>query len=132
MLEVKSGPATAQNNHASIKIVGCGGGGSNAVNRMVDAGIKGVQFIAVNTDLQALSASKADVKIQIGEKITKGLGAGAVPEIGKRAADESKQDLVEALRVRILFCYRRYGRRHGYWRSSVIASSPAQFDHCDC
>lgn len=129
MLEVKSGPATAQNNHASIKIVGCGGGGSNAVNRMVDAGIKGVQFIAVNTDLQALSASKADVKIQIGEKITKGLGAGAVPEIGKRAADESKQDLVEALEgADLVFVTAGMGGGTGTGAAPVIASVARQLN----
>ena len=71
---------------ASIKVVGCGGGGNNAVNRMVDAGLRGVDFIAVNTDRQALGLSKAGTKIQIGEKLTKGLGAGAVPDIGRRAA----------------------------------------------
>ena len=76
-----------QPSFASIKVVGCGGGGTNAVNRMVEANLKGVQFIAVNTDRQALSLSEADVKIQIGEKLTKGLGAGAVPEVGRRAAE---------------------------------------------
>ena len=70
------------NNYASIKVVGCGGGGGNAVNRMVAAGLQGVEFIAVNTDLQALQMSSAHVKIQIGDKVTKGLGAGAVPEVG--------------------------------------------------
>ena len=85
-------------NFASIKVVGCGGGGANAVNRMVDAGLKGVEFIAVNTDRQALSTSRADKKIQIGEKLTKGLGAGAVPEIGKRAAEESREELAQLLK----------------------------------
>lgn len=79
---------------ANIKVVGIGGGGNNAINRMIDAGLKGVEFIAVNTDAQALYLSKADKKIQIGEKLTKGLGAGANPEIGKKAAEESR-DLVE-------------------------------------
>jgi len=78
--------------------VGCGGGGANAVNRMVDAGLKGVEFIAINTDLQALTASKADKKLQIGEKLTKGLGAGAVPEIGKRAAEESREEIAQHLK----------------------------------
>ncbi len=87
-----------QTNFASIKVVGCGGGGANAVNRMVDAGIKGVEFIAVNTDRQALSTSRADKKIQIGEKLTKGLGAGAVPEIGKRAAEESREEIAQQLK----------------------------------
>jgi len=83
---------------ASIKVVGCGGGGNNAVNRMVDAGLRGVEFIAVNTDRQALGQSKAGVKIQIGEKLTKGLGAGAVPDIGRRAAEESREEIGAALK----------------------------------
>ena len=83
---------------ASIKVVGCGGGGNNAVNRMVEAGLRGVEFIAVNTDRQALGTSKAGVKIQIGEKLTKGLGAGAVPDIGRRAAEESREEIAEALK----------------------------------
>ena len=69
---------------ASIKVIGVGGGGNNAVNRMIDAGLKGVEFISVNTDKQALFTSKAEHKLQVGEKLTKGLGAGANPEIGKR------------------------------------------------
>lgn len=76
---------------AVIKVVGVGGGGSNAVNRMIEAGLKGVEFIAINTDKQALMMSNASQKIQIGEKLTKGLGAGANPEIGKKAAEESRE-----------------------------------------
>ena len=87
-----------QNTFASIKVVGCGGGGNNAVNRMVDAGLRGVEFISVNTDKQALSQSNAQVKIQIGEKLTKGLGAGAIPEVGRRAAEESREELAQALK----------------------------------
>ena len=87
-----------QPSFASIKVVGCGGGGTNAVNRMVEAGLKGVQFIAVNTDRQALTLSQADVKIQIGEKLTKGLGAGAVPDIGRRAAEESREEIAQAIK----------------------------------
>ena len=86
-----------QDSFASIKVVGCGGGGSNALNRMVEAGIKGVEFIAINTDKQALNTSKAGVHIQIGEKLTKGLGAGAVPEVGQRAAEESREEIAKAL-----------------------------------
>ncbi len=78
---------------AQIKVIGIGGGGSNAVNRMIDAGLKGVAFIAINTDKQALSGSKAETKIQIGEKLTKGLGAGANPEVGQKAAEENIDDL---------------------------------------
>ncbi len=87
-----------QDSFASIKVVGCGGGGNNAVNRMVDAGLRGVEFISVNTDRQALNLSNAQVKIQIGEKLTKGLGAGAVPEVGRRAAEESREEIAQALK----------------------------------
>jgi cell division protein FtsZ len=83
---------------AVIKVVGVGGGGTNAVNRMVDAGLKGVEFIAVNTDAQALLMCDADVKLHIGGKITKGLGAGANPEVGREAAEESRDDIREALK----------------------------------
>ncbi len=83
---------------ATIKVIGVGGAGNNAVNRMIDAGIKGVDFIAVNTDRQALQTSKAKTKIQIGEKITRGLGAGANPDIGAQSAEESKAEVAEVLR----------------------------------
>ena len=86
------------NTFASIKVVGCGGGGNNAVNRMVDAGLRGVEFISINTDRQALALSGAQTKIQIGEKLTKGLGAGAVPEVGRRAAEESREEIAQALK----------------------------------
>jgi len=83
--------------YAAIKVVGVGGGGSNAVNRMISAGLRGVEFISINTDAQALAMSNADKKIHIGGKITKGLGAGGDPEVGRQAAEESKEDLFEAL-----------------------------------
>ncbi|KRT77139.1 MAG: cell division protein FtsZ, cell division protein FtsZ [Armatimonadetes bacterium CSP1-3] len=83
--------------YAAIKVVGVGGGGSNAVNRMIHAGLRGVEFIAINTDAQALALSNADRKIHIGAKTTKGLGAGGDPTIGRQAAEESKEDLYEAL-----------------------------------
>lgn len=83
--------------NAQIKVIGIGGGGSNAVNRMIDAGLKGITFIAINTDKQALSMSKAETKIQIGEKLTKGLGAGANPEVGQKAAEENIDDLSKFL-----------------------------------
>ena len=83
---------------ATIKVIGVGGAGNNAVNRMIDAGIRGVEFIAVNTDSQILKVSKAATKIQIGEKITRGLGAGANPDIGAQAAEETKGEISEALR----------------------------------
>jgi cell division protein FtsZ len=83
--------------YAAIKVVGVGGGGSNAVNRMITAGLRGVEFIAINTDAQALALSNADRKIHIGGKLTKGLGAGGDPEIGRQASEESREDLTESL-----------------------------------
>lgn len=83
---------------AKIKVVGCGGGGSNAVNRMIDEGVKGVEFFVVNTDLQALNSSNCENKIQIGTGITGGRGAGSNPEIGREAAIESKKEIEEALK----------------------------------
>ena len=85
-------------NFARIKVVGVGGGGNNAVNRMIDAGLRGVDFIAVNTDKQALFLSKANTKIQIGEKLTKGLGSGANPDIGEKAANESRDEIAMAIK----------------------------------
>lgn len=82
---------------ANIKVVGVGGGGNNAVNRMIESNLKGIQFIAINTDKQALYNSKAEYKIQIGEKLTRGLGAGANPDIGAKAAEESRDDIFAAL-----------------------------------
>ena len=89
---------TMMDGNATIKVIGVGGAGNNAVNRMLDLGIKSVEFIAVNTDRQALAKSKASTKIQIGEKITRGLGAGANPDIGAQSAEESKTELSEVLR----------------------------------
>ena len=82
---------------AKIKVVGCGGGGMNAVNRMIESGVRGVEFIVANTDLQVLNASPAETKLQLGKTITNGLGAGANPEIGREAALESKDEIREAL-----------------------------------
>ncbi len=83
---------------ANIKVIGVGGGGNNAINRMIESGLKGVEFIAANTDLQVLNSSQAPVKIQIGAELTNGLGAGANPQVGKEAALESKNELEEALK----------------------------------
>ncbi len=82
---------------AVIKVVGVGGGGTNAVNRMIEEGIRGVEFVAINTDAQALAISDADIKVHIGTDITRGLGAGANPEVGRKAAEESRDDISEAL-----------------------------------
>jgi len=84
--------------YSVIKVIGVGGGGNNAVNRMIEAGVRGVEFIAVNTDLQALSLSRATEKIQVGAQLTKGLGAGADPEIGLKAAEESREQIAEVLK----------------------------------
>jgi cell division protein FtsZ len=88
---------TASVQGAVIKVIGVGGGGGNAINRMIDEGVAGVEFIAVNTDIQALSASKAETVIQLGPKLTRGLGAGGQPEVGRKAAEESEEVLTEAL-----------------------------------
>ena len=85
-------------NFAQIRVVGVGGGGSNAVNRMIEEGLKGVEFIAVNTDAQALILSKAPKRIRIGDKLTKGLGSGGDPAVGRKAAEESSDELYEALK----------------------------------
>src|SRR5688500_5832992 len=82
---------------AKIKVIGVGGGGGNAVNRMIEAGIKGVEFIVANTDLQALNASKAPIKIQLGSKSTRGLGAGSNPTVGRQAALEDHEKLLDVL-----------------------------------
>ena len=82
---------------AKIKVIGVGGAGNNAVNRMIESGVKGVEFIVANTDLQVLNNSKAPIKLQIGEKLTDGLGAGAKPEIGREAALESKDAIKDVL-----------------------------------
>ncbi len=82
---------------AVIKVIGVGGGGGNAINRMIEEGLSGVEFIAANTDIQALSSSKAETVIQLGPKLTRGLGAGGQPEVGRKAAEESEETLTEAL-----------------------------------
>ena len=83
---------------ARIKVVGVGGGGSNAVNRMIEEGLSGIEFVAVNTDAQALLLSNAQTRVRIGDKLTRGLGAGGVPEQGQKAAEESADDLYEVLK----------------------------------
>jgi cell division protein FtsZ len=90
--------ATPQNYLAVIKVVGIGGGGVNAINRMIEVGLKGVEFIAINTDAQALLMSDADVKLDVGRELTRGLGAGADPEVGRRAADDHSEEIEEVLK----------------------------------
>lgn len=108
---------------ARIKVIGVGGGGSNAVNRMIDAGIKGVEFIVANTDLQALEASKAPIKIQLGSKSTRGLGAGSDPEMGKAAALEDHQKLLDVLEGSdMVFVTAGLGGGTGTGAAPVVAS----------
>src|SRR5687768_3535137 len=108
---------------ARIKVVGVGGGGSNAVNRMVTAGLDGIQFIVANTDLQALHSNPAPVKLQIGAKLTKGLGAGADPNVGRHAALEDTEKLIEALDgADMVFVTTGLGGGTGTGAAPVIAS----------
>lgn len=107
---------------ATIKVIGVGGGGNNAVNRMIGDGVEGVEFIAVNTDAQALNLSQAEVKLQIGTKLTRGLGAGANPEIGKKAAEESREMLEDALQgADMIFVTAGMGGGTGTGAAPVIA-----------
>ena len=108
--------------YAVIKVVGVGGGGNNAVDRMIASGLKGVEFISVNTDVQALARSAATTKIQIGEALTRGLGAGASPEIGQKAAEESREKIAEALKgADMVFVTAGMGGGTGTGASPVIA-----------
>lgn len=107
---------------ATIKVIGVGGGGNNAVNRMIEHGVEGVEFIAVNTDSQALNLSKAELRIQIGGKLTRGLGAGANPEVGKKAAEESKEQIEEVLQgADMVFVTAGMGGGTGTGAAPVIA-----------
>ena len=114
---------TAMEEFAKIKVVGVGGGGSNAVNRMISAGLKGVEFIAVNTDAQALMHALAPKRIQIGDKLTRGLGSGGKPEIGAKAAEESRDDLINALDgADMVFITAGMGGGTGTGASPVVAA----------
>ena len=112
---------------ACIKVVGVGGGGSNAVNRMISAGLEGVDFLVANTDVQALRQSKAPVKIQIGDKLTKGLGAGANPDIGRQAALEDTEKIIEALEgADMVFVTTGLGGGTGTGAAPIVASLAAE------
>jgi cell division protein FtsZ len=114
---------------AVIKVVGVGGGGANAVNRMVDAGLSGVEFIAVNTDAQALMMSDADVKIHIGSKATRGLGAGADPAVGRAAAEESRDELKEVLKgADMVFVTAGEGGGTGTGGAPIVAELARELD----
>ena len=109
-------------NVTTIKVIGVGGGGGNAVNRMVSDGLQGVEFIAMNTDQQALAKNHASVKVQLGSKLTKGRGAGADPEIGQRAAEESKDEIANALKgSQMVFLTARMGGGTGTGAAPVVA-----------
>jgi cell division protein FtsZ len=110
-------------NFAQLRVIGVGGGGNNAVNRMIDSGMKGVDFITINTDKQALLLSKASQKIQIGDKLTKGLGAGANPEIGQKAAEESREEISQAIKGSdMVFVTAGMGGGTGTGAAPVVAS----------
>ncbi len=110
---LETGPDTVVN----IKVIGVGGGGNNVVNRMVRSGTKGVDFVAVNTDKQALNVSSATYKIQIGEKLTQGQGAGSDPEVGRKSAEESRTQIAKALEnTDMVFITAGMGRRHRHGR----------------
>src|SRR5881227_4344554 len=111
---------------AKIKVIGVGGGGGNAVNRMIQAGIKGIEFLVANTDVQAMRTSLASSKIQIGAKLTKGLGAGANPEVGKQAALEDTDRILEALSgADMIFITTGMGGGTGTGAAPIIASLAA-------
>jgi cell division protein FtsZ len=114
---------------AQIRVVGVGGGGGNAVNQMVDSGLKGVEFVSINTDAQALDSSRAPRKIQIGKELTKGLGAGAVPEIGHRAIEEDREEVEEALNGSdMVFITAGFGGGTGTGASPVVAEIASECD----
>jgi cell division protein FtsZ len=113
----------------NIKVIGCGGGGNNAVNRMIVEGLKNVEFIAINTDKQALMLSNANQKIQIGEKLTKGLGAGANPEIGKKAAEESREEITASIKgANMVFITAGMGGGTGTGAAPIVAEIAKSMD----
>ncbi|MFT8527014.1 MAG: cell division protein FtsZ [Oenococcus sp.] len=115
-------PAAQSGYGANIKVIGVGGGGSNAIDRMIEEGIEGVQFIVANTDMQALSASKAPNKLQLGPKLTRGLGAGSTPEVGEKAGEESQQSIQEVLQgADLVFVTAGMGGGTGNGAAPVIA-----------
>ncbi|MBN2556977.1 MAG: cell division protein FtsZ [Anaerolineales bacterium] len=115
-------PTPQMESFARIKVIGAGGGGSNAVNRMIDEGLSGIEFVAVNTDAQALLLSNAPTRVRIGDKLTRGLGAGGDPEVGRKAAEESSEDLYEVLKgTDMVFIAAGIGGGTGTGSAPVIA-----------
>ena len=122
MSDNKRGFVLDEEHFATIKVIGCGGGGCNAVDRMLDSGVQGIDFISINSDNQALARSKAPIRIQIGEKVTRGLGCGADPSVGERAAEESKDEIAEAIsNTDMLFITAGMGGGTGTGAAPVVA-----------
>ncbi len=118
----KRGFVLDEDHFATIKVIGCGGGGCNAVDRMIDSGVQGIDFISVNSDNQALARTKSPIKIQIGEKVTRGLGCGADPSVGEKAAEESKDEIAEAIsNTDMLFITAGMGGGTGTGSAPVVA-----------
>ena len=117
----------------TIKVIGVGGGGGNAVNRMIEGGMQGVDFISINTDAQALKNSKASQKIVIGDRLTRGRGAGGVPERGQKAAEESREEIAAAIKgCQMIFIAAGYGRRNRNRCCSCCCTDRKRNEHCDC
>lgn len=122
MSENKRGFVLDDEAFATIKVIGVGGGGCNAVDRMIDSGVQGIDFISINTDNQALARSKAQIRIQVGEKVTRGLGCGADPSVGEKAAEESKDEIAEAIKnTDMLFVTAGMGGGTGTGAAPVVA-----------
>ena len=118
----KRGFVLDEDHFATIKVIGCGGGGCNAVDRMIDSGVQGIEFISINSDNQALARTKSSIKVQIGEKVTRGLGCGADPSVGERAAEESKDEIAEAIsNTDMLFITAGMGGGTGTGSAPVVA-----------
>ena len=118
----KRGFVLDEDHFATIKVIGCGGGGCNAVDRMIDSGVQGIEFISINSDNQALARTKSSIKVQIGEKVTRGLGCGADPSVGEKAAEESKDEIAEAIsNTDMLFITAGMGGGTGTGSAPVVA-----------
>ncbi len=124
--------AAPQNYLAVIKVVGIGGGGVNAINRMIEVGLKGVEFIAINTDAQALLMSDADVKLDVGRELTRGLGAGANPDVGRKAAEDHREEIEEVLKgADMVFVTAGEGGGTGTGGAPVVANDRALAGRAD-
>ena len=129
-MEFVSDFVSGTENAAIIKVVGVGGGGCNAINRMVDTGLQGVTFIGVNTDRQALARCKADIKIQLGEKVAGGRGAGANPEIGQKAAEETIDEIISHIQdADMVFITAGMGGGTGTGAAPIIAKASMDCEH---